>query len=143
MESLEEAASWFGQNLFWLIVIGGLLVLAYAYSGPVVDTVVRRTLRATEGDFTGAGVEDHELRKRSATIVSLVTTLIRLGIISIAILIFIGITGSEWLLLAIGLFIAGITIAGQSIVLDYLMGILIIVEGQWVDTQAAPPNTSG
>lgn len=133
MDSLQEAVVWFGQNLFWLVVIGAILVLAYAYSGPVVDKVVRRTLRATEGDFTGAGVEDHELKKRSATIVSLVTTLIRLSIISIAVLIFIGITGSEWLLIAIGLFIAGITIAGQSIVLDYLMGILIIVEGQFFE----------
>ena len=38
----------------WL-VIAGVLVVAYAYSGPAVDKVVRRTLRATEGDFTGNG----------------------------------------------------------------------------------------
>jgi len=133
MESLQEATDWFAQNLLWLVVIGGVLVLAYAYSAPLVDTVVRRTLRATEGDFTGAGVEDDELRKRSATIVSLVTTLIRLGIISIAVLIFVGITSSEWILLLIGLFLAGITIAGQAIVMDYLMGILILVEGQYFE----------
>ncbi len=131
MESLQEATRWFADNLLWLVILGGVLVLAYAYSGSVVDTLVRRALRATEGDFTGAGVEDHELRKRSATIVALVTTLIRIGIIAVAVLIFVGVTGSEWILLLIGLFIAGITIAGQSIVLDYLMGILIIVEGQY------------
>jgi small-conductance mechanosensitive channel len=131
MESLQEAASWFTDNLLWLVVIGAVLVLAYAYSGPLVDTLVRRALRATEGDFTGVGVEDHELRKRSATIVALVTTLIRLSLLAIAVLIFVGLTGSEWILLLIGLFIAGITIAGQSIVLDYLMGILILVEGQF------------
>jgi small-conductance mechanosensitive channel len=131
MESLQEATSWFTDNLLWLVVIGAVLVLAYAYSGPLVDTLVRRALRATEGDFTGVGVEDHELRKRSATIVALVTTLIRLSLLAIAVLIFVGLTGSEWILLLIGLFIAGITIAGQSIVLDYLMGILILVEGQF------------
>ena len=133
MESLQEATDWFAQNLLWLAVIGGVLVLAYAYSAPIVDSVIRRTLRATEGDFTGAGVEDYELRKRSATIVSLATTLLRLGIISIAVLIFVGITGSEWILLLIGLFLAGITIAGQAIVMDYLMGILILVEGQFFE----------
>ena len=133
METLDEATTWFGQNLLWLIIIGGVLVLAYAYSAPVVDTVIRRTLRATDGDFSGAGVEDHELKKRSATIVTLVTTLLRVGIISIAVIIFVGITGSEWILLLIGLFIAGIAIAGQSIVLDYLMGILILVEGQYFE----------
>jgi small conductance mechanosensitive channel len=34
-------------------------------------------------------------------------------------------------ILALGLLAAGIALAGQSIVLDYLMGILILVEGQF------------
>ena len=72
-----------------------------------------------------------ELRKRSTTIVSLVTTLIRISILSVALLIFVGITGSEWILLLVGLFLGGLAIAGQSIVLDYLMGILILLEGQY------------
>ncbi len=131
MQSAQTIASWFADNLLLLLVVIGLLVLAYAYSGPLVDKIVRRTLRATEGDFSGAGVEDAELRKRSTTIVTLVTTLIRLGIISLALLIFVGLTGSEWLLLLIGLFAAGIAIAGQSIDLDYLMGILILLEGKF------------
>ena len=131
MESAQDLAKWFTDNLLLLVVVAGLLVLAYAYSGPIVERAVRRTLRATDGDFSGAGVEDAELQKRSATITALVTTVIRLGVISIAVLIFVGITGSEWILILVALFLAGITIAGQSIVLDYLMGILIIVEGQF------------
>ena len=59
------------------------------------------------------------------------TTVMRLSIISIAVLIFVGLTGSEWILILLGLFLAGMAIAGQSIVLDYLMGILIIIEGQY------------
>ena len=131
MESANDLTQWFARNIVLLLLAAGLLVVAYAYSGPIVEKVVRRTLRATEGDFSGEGVEDAELQKRSATIVSLVTTLIRLAIIAVAVLIFVGLTGSEWLLLLVGLFLAGIAIAGQSIVLDYLMGILIIVEGQY------------
>lgn len=131
MESTQKLASWFGDNLLLLIIVAGVLVLAYVYSGPLVDKIVRRTLRATEGDFTGAGVEGAELRKRSTTIVSLVTTLIRISILTIGLLILVGLTGSEWFLLLIGLFVAGIAIAGQSIVLDYLMGILILLEGQY------------
>jgi small conductance mechanosensitive channel len=131
MESIEDLVGWFTENVLLLVIVAGILLLAFTYSGPIVDKVVRRTLRATEGDFSGAGVEDAELEKRTTTIVSLATTLIRLGLISIAALIVVGITGSEWLLLLIGLFLAGIAIAGQSIVLDYLMGILILVEGQF------------
>ena len=44
MESLQEATDWFAQNLLWLAVIGGVLVLAYAYSAPIVDSAIRRTL---------------------------------------------------------------------------------------------------
>ena len=131
MESANDLTQWFARNIVLLLLAAGLLVVAYAYSGPIVEKVVRRTLRATEGDCSGEGVEDAELQKRSATIVSLVTTLIRLAIISVALLILVGLTGSGWLLLLVGLFLAGMAIAGQSIVLDYLMGILIIVEGQY------------
>ncbi len=131
MQSAQDLATWFSQNVVMLLLIAGLLVIAYAYSGPAVDKLVRRTLRATEGDFSGEGVEDAELQKRSSTIVTLVTTLIRLCIIGVAVLIFVGLTGSEWILVLIGLFVAGVAIAGQSIVLDYLMGIFIIVEGQF------------
>ena len=131
MESTDAMVSWFADNLLMLIVVGGLLILAYAFSGSIVDRGVRRALRATDGDFSGAGVEDRELQKRSATIVTLVTTVIRLSLVAIGVLVFVGLTGSEWLLVIIGLFIAGVAIAGQSIVLDYLMGIFIIVEGQY------------
>lgn len=131
MESAQDLATWFADNLLLLIIVGALLVLAYAYSAPLVDKAVHRALRAADGSFSGVGVEDHELQKRSATIVSLVTTVIRLSIIAIGLVVFVGLTGSEWLLVIIGLFIAGVAIAGQSIVLDYLMGIFIIVEGQY------------
>ena len=131
MESADELRTWIQDNWFvLLLVVGGMFVL-YAYSGPLMNRAVRSTLRATEGEFEDEGVQEAELEKRSTTIVSLATTLLRLGIISVFLLILVGLTGAEWLLLLIGLFLAGIAIAGQSIVMDYLMGILIIIEGQF------------
>ncbi len=122
---------WLSQNLLTLIIIGIGLVLLYIYSGPIVNRLVRRTLRATEGDFEVTGVHEAELEKRSATIEGLATTLIRLAIISIGVFVFIGLTGGGWVLIVMGVFVAGIAIAGQSIVLDYLMGVLILLEGQF------------
>ena len=43
----------------------------------------------------------------------------------------IGFLGLWGMLAGAGLFLAALTLAGQSIVLDYLMGILIILEGQY------------
>lgn len=131
MESTNALIDWFADNLLLMLVVVGLLVVAYVYSGPVVDKIVRHFLRGTDGDFSGVGVEDRELQKRSATIVSLVTTIIRLSVIAVGVLIFVAITDSEWILILVGLFLAGIVIAGQSIVLDYLMGIFILIEGQY------------
>jgi predicted Zn-dependent peptidase len=56
--SAEELTTWFADNWLLIVVIGALLILAYAYSGPLVDRLIRRTLRATDGDFSGEGVED-------------------------------------------------------------------------------------
>lgn len=131
MESTQQLADWFSQNVVILLLVAAGLVIAYAYSGPFVGRVVRSTLRATEGDFEDEGVQAAELEKRSATIVALATTLLRLGIIGVGLLILVGLTGGGWILVILGVFLAGIAIAGQSIVLDYLMGFLIIVEGQF------------
>ncbi len=128
---ISHIEQWFSQNLVLLLLVVAILMVLYAYSGRMVKTVVRRTLRATEGDFSGTGVEDTELQKRADTIVSLVTTLMRVSILSIGILIVVGLLGLWSVLVLVGLFLAGVTIAGQAIVLDYLMGILIIVEGQF------------
>jgi hypothetical protein len=46
MESAQDLAAWFAQNVVILPLIAGLLVIAYAYSGPAVDKVVRRAVSA-------------------------------------------------------------------------------------------------
>jgi len=128
---MSAVQQWLQHNLLLLIVVGAGLVVVYHYSRPLVHKLVRRSLGASESDFTGSGVDEVELEKRSATIETLATSLLRVSIISVAIFIVAGLTGGGWILLLMGLFLAGIAIAGQSIVLDYLMGILIIVEGQF------------
>ena len=126
-----ELEQWFSQNLLLLILVGATLVVLYAYSSRFVHSIVRRSLKATELDFSGSGVEDAELEKRATTIESLATTLLRVTILAIGGFIVIGLLGAWSMLVLIGLFLAGLTIAGQSIVLDYLMGVLIILEGEF------------
>jgi moderate conductance mechanosensitive channel len=127
----SELEQWFTQNLLLLILVGATLVVLYSYSSRFVHSIVRRSLKATELDFSGSGVEDAELEKRAITIESLATTLLRVTILGIGGFIIIGLVGAWSVLVLIGLFVAGITIAGQSIVLDYLMGVLIILEGEF------------
>ena len=125
----SEIEQWFSQNIWLLLIVAGLLVVAYIYSGRIVHNVVRRTLSPREDDFREDGVKAAELEKRAATIEALITTIVRLTIISIAVFVIVGITGAWSVLVLVGLFLAAVTLAGQSIVMDYLMGILIILEG--------------
>ena len=126
----NELQQWFTQHLITLIAIGALLIVAYVLSDRLVKWIVPRALTMTQGDLTDGGVEDAELEKRSETIESLVSTLIRVAVIAIVAVIIIGIFELWSLLLVIGLFFGAIVLAGQAIVMDYLMGILLIVEGE-------------
>lgn len=129
--NVDALLDWLSNNLVLLIVVTASLIVLYIYSGPLVHKLVRRMLTSNEGEFAGSGVADAELEKRSTTIETLATSLLRISIISFGVLVIAGLTGGGWLLFVIGLFLAGLAIAGQSIVLDYLMGVLIIVEGQF------------
>jgi small conductance mechanosensitive channel len=122
---------WFTQNLILLLIVGGILVLIYAFSSRIVHATVTRTLSAQSGALEEGGVEEEELAKRAATLESLIRTVLRVSVISIAVIIIIGLLDLWSLLTGIGLVVAALTLAGQPIVLDYLMGILIIMEAQF------------
>jgi small-conductance mechanosensitive channel len=126
-----ELEQWFSQNLLLILLFGGLLVLLWAYSGRFVKSIVRRTVKATDRSFSDSGVEAAELEKRTTTIETLATTLIRISVISVGVFFVVGITGAWTVLVIIGVFLAAIVLAGQAIVMDYLMGILILLEGQF------------
>jgi small-conductance mechanosensitive channel len=126
-----ELEAWFSQNFLLILLFGGFLVLLWAYSGRFVKSIVRRTVKATDRSFSDSGVEAAELEKRTTTIETLATTLIRISVLSVGVFFVVGITGAWTVLVIIGLFLAAIVLAGQAIVMDYLMGILILLEGQF------------
>ena len=72
--------------------------------------------------------------------------LIRAGFLVALLILVLGVFDLWPLLAGLGLVAAALTLAGQAIVLDYLMGILILVEGpyykgDWISVAAAPGST--
>jgi small conductance mechanosensitive channel len=122
--------TWFQENVLVLLAIGVLLILVSAFQGRIVGAVVGRFV-GTQAKLVEEGADPEELRKRTATLESLVRTILRVSLIAIALLLVIGLLGLWSVIAGLGLFLAALTLAGQPIVLDYLMGILIIVEGQF------------
>jgi small-conductance mechanosensitive channel len=123
--------SWFDANWIALLVVAAILLLLYAYSARIVRATVSRALAAQSRSVVPGSVEAAELQKRSDTLESLVTSILRLAVASAIVILLIGLLGLWPLLAGIGLVLAALTLAGQSIVLDYLMGVVIILEGSF------------
>ncbi|CAN5539247.1 hypothetical protein BH24CHL9_BH24CHL9_14390 [soil metagenome] len=123
--------SWFDRNLVAILVVGGLLVLLYAFSNRLISVVVARFVAAQSHFVADGSADATELQKRTATLESLLRTVLRSLVVGMLVLLVMGVLGLWSLLAGLGLFLAALTLAGQSIVLDYLMGVLIILEGQF------------
>jgi small conductance mechanosensitive channel len=126
-----QLEQWFDANVLLLLIVAALLLVLYAFSARIVNAVVSRALATQMGQIEADSPEAAELAKRSATLSSLVTALLRILVVGIVVTLVIGFFGLWGVLAGAGLFLAALTLAGQSIVLDYLMGILIILEGQY------------
>ncbi|MEI8334476.1 MAG: mechanosensitive ion channel family protein [Chloroflexota bacterium] len=115
--------------VFWTIV----LLIAYRLARPFVHRLVLRlTVRATSrADGELADLSAAEAEKRAVTIEELISKTIRLGVLVVAFLVVLTIFDLFPVVAGLGLVAAALTLAGQSIVLDYLMGVLILVEGQY------------
>jgi small conductance mechanosensitive channel len=127
-QALEQ---WFAANVGLLLIIAVLLLILYAFSGRIMHAAVSRALATQKRQAEPGSPEAVELDKRAATLSSLATALLRIVVVGVIVTLVIGFFGLWGLLAGAGLFLAALTLAGQPIVLDYLMGILIILEGQY------------
>ena len=130
---VEEIERVISDHMLLVIIMVVALVLLYVFARRITHFVVRRALERSMGDFEQGGVTAIELDKRSRTIESLATTLIRAGVVGTIAFLIIGFFGLWSVLTGLALMLAALTLAGQSIVLDYMMGILIIVEGTYFE----------
>ncbi|HEU0242383.1 MAG TPA: mechanosensitive ion channel domain-containing protein [Candidatus Limnocylindrales bacterium] len=128
---LTGLAEWLTGNAL-LLLFGGI-VLLFLYRGlrPWVHRALihaMRAQRAAVGDNPG---EQGELDRRVETIEDVVTRLLKAAVAMGVIAILLGAFNLWPALAGLGLVLAALTLAGQSIILDYLMGFLILTEGQY------------
>jgi moderate conductance mechanosensitive channel len=120
--------NWF-VLLFWTIV----LFVAYRAARPLVHRAVVRLTARTVAQVDPDLVEltTAEAEKRAATIEDLLNKTIRLAVVGVGFLVVLAVFDLFPVIAGLGIVVAALTLAGQSIVLDYLMGVLILVEGQY------------
>jgi small conductance mechanosensitive channel len=126
-----ELIAWLDENGIVLVVIAIALLLIYRWARPVVHRVLVRVMHAQASTLGETPGLESETDKRVETIEDVLARLLRLAVIGGLLVVFMGAFDLWPLVAGLGLIIAGLTVAGQSIILDYLMGILILLEGQY------------
>ena len=143
----EDVVGFLEANWLALIFWSGLALVVFRLVRPVVDRIGERVIRARQAQGIDPA-ELNELRKRLATVEDLVARLLRAAVIFVVVVVVLTLLDLVSVIVALGVVFAGLAIAGQSIILDYLMGILILVEGQfyvgdWVSIATNNVNVSG
>jgi small conductance mechanosensitive channel len=120
----------------------GILVLtflAFRAVRPLAHRFITRALErraARQGAVTDvdpelAALMAEESVKRVTTLEDLVATILKATVTIVAVLVALTIFDLLPVIAGLGLLAVALTLAGQSIVLDYLMGILIVLEGPY------------
>ena len=129
--AFQSVVSWLTANGVALAVVAIVVLVAFRLGRPAVHRVLVRVIRAQASTLGDTGASEAEVDRRISTIEDVLATLLKLLAIGAVIIVVFGAFDLWPILAGLGLVIAAITLAGQSIVLDYLMGILILVEGQY------------
>ena len=128
---MTSLTQWLSANALPLLIVTALLLFLYRGLRPFVHRVLIRVMRAQESFIADDPRQQDELNRRVATIEDLITRLLRTGVTIAIVAVLLGWLDLWPALAGFGLVIAALTLAGQGIILDYLMGVLILVEGQY------------
>ncbi len=112
---------------FWTV----LLFILYRFARPLIHRLLIGAMRAQEASLGSEDAQRSELEKRVKTLEDLLSKALRVGVIVAGILVVFSLFDLWPILAGLGLAAAALTLAGQAIILDYLMGFLILVEGQY------------
>jgi small conductance mechanosensitive channel len=129
--SISELTEWLLTDGIRLLVAAVVLFLIYRFASPAIHRVVIGTLQLQQAALPAGSAPAEELRKRAATLEEVIRRLLRAAVILVMVIIVFDALDLWPLLAGLGIIGAAITLAGQAIVLDYLTGILILVEGPY------------
>jgi small conductance mechanosensitive channel len=113
--------------VFWVVV----LLLLYRFAHSLIHRLLVGMFRAQQAALGSEDAQRSELDKRIRTLEDLLTKAVRVGVMLAAVLGIFSLFDLFPVLAGLGIVVAALTLAGQAIILDYLMGILILVEGQY------------
>jgi len=131
LSQFESVSGWFSHDGLLLAVVAVLLFIGYRMGRPAIHRFLVRIMKRQEGVLEGDPARIAEVERRAATVEDLLAKMLRIAVVATIIIMVLGLFDLWSVLAGLGLVLAAITLAGQDIVLDYLMGLLILLEGQY------------
>jgi small-conductance mechanosensitive channel len=123
--------AWLSSNGIALAIVLLVLFLGYRWAKPAIHGLLTRAMEAQARSLGSDPVVAADVEKRVVTVEDLLLKVLKGGLVLAIVGVVLGAFDLWSVLAGLGLFLAAITLAGQSIVLDYLMGLLILLEGQY------------
>jgi small conductance mechanosensitive channel len=114
-----------------LLLITIVALIAFRLVRPLVHRRVVGLIERRAGDGEEGRLTAEESRKRVETVESLISKTLRFLVIVLFVLVVMTIFDLLPVIAGLGLVLAALTVAGQDIIRDYLMGILILTEGPY------------
>lgn len=130
-DPLNSLTSWLSAHAIGLVIVSIALLFLFRGARPLVHRLLVGAFRAQQLAVGDEPVHKAETERRVATIEDLLSKVLRGLVIAGLVAVLLGIFDLWSVVAGLGIVLAALTIAGQSIILDYLMGILILVEGQY------------
>jgi small conductance mechanosensitive channel len=116
-----------------LLLITIVALIAFRLVRPLVHRRVVGLIERRAGDGEEGRLTAEESRKRVETVESLISKTLRFLVIVLFVLVVMTIFDLLPVIAGLGLVLAALTVAGQDIIRDYLMGILILTEGPYFE----------
>jgi small-conductance mechanosensitive channel len=127
----QSLTAWLTDHALPLLIAAVVLFVVYRWARPAIHRVLVRVMHAQQAELSGDAALAEETDRRVATLEDLFAKILRFAVFVALIFVVLGVFDLWSVLAGLGLVLAALTLAGQSIILDYLMGILILTEGQF------------
>jgi moderate conductance mechanosensitive channel len=128
---LNEIIRWVVSAGLQLLLGVAVLLLVYRIGASGIHRFVPQVLRAQAAHLPSASSSTDEVDKRVLTIEDLLIRLLRVTVLALIVALALAVFGLWPILAGIVVVIAALLFATQDVVLDYVMGFLILVEGPY------------
>jgi moderate conductance mechanosensitive channel len=124
-----ELIPWLSTHALPLLIAAVVLLLLYRWARPALHRLLVGMMRRQSDELDPALLAEAD--RRVVTLEDLFAKVLKFAVGAAAVIVVFGVFDLWPMLAGLGLVLAALTLAGQSIILDYLMGILILLEAQY------------